>query len=52
LSLDPFFLLIAMWSFVKNPKLSLDILIATLNSWLGGSYPRRFLLLEFVAPLS
>jgi hypothetical protein len=52
LSLNPFVLLVAMWSFVENPKLSLDLLIATLNSWSGGSYLRRFVLLEFVALLS
>jgi hypothetical protein len=52
LSFDPSILLIAMWSFVENPKLSLDFVIATLNSWSSGSYPRRFVLFKFVTPLS
>jgi hypothetical protein len=52
LSFNPYVLLIAMWSFVENPKLSLDFVIATLNSWSNGSYPKRFVLFEFVTPLS
>lgn len=52
LSFDPFVLLIAMWSFIENPNLSLDFVIAKLNSWSSGSYPRRFVLFEFVTPLS